>query len=146
MDFVIGTNIIISILIKPKGKIYELFRELSDKHSFFISEVTLLELDEHYERILKISGLHQSDFELLKSEIHSRCSIAASRFISDEILIKAYHLVEKYDKNDVAFVATTIYLNALLWSGDKKLLTGLRKERFMQIISTRDLVAISGGL
>ena len=105
-----------------------------------------MELDEHYERILKISGLHQSDFELLKSEILSRCSIAASRFISDEILLKAYHLVEKYDKNDVAFVATTIYLNALLWSGDKKLLTGLRKERFMEIISTRDLVAISGGL
>ena len=146
MDFVVDTNIIISILIKPKGKVYEVFRGLLNKHSLFISEVTLLELKEHHERTLKLSGLSQADFELLKREILSRCSIAASRFISEEVLVKAYHLVEKYDKNDVAFVATTIYLDALLWSGDKKLLSGLRRDGFMQIVSTNELIAMSGGL
>ena len=146
MDFVVDTNIIISILIKPKGKVYEVFRGLLNKHSLFISEVTLLELKEHHERTLKLSGLSQADFELLKGEILSRCSIAASRFISEEILVTAYHLVEKYDKNDVAFVATAIYLDGLLWSGDKKLLSGLRRDGFMQIVSTNELIAMSGGL
>lgn len=146
MDFVVDTNIIFSILIKPKGKVYEMFRTLSYSHSLFISEVTLLELKEHQNRIIRLSALSLPDFELLKGELLSHCSIVVSRFISDEILLETYQVVEKYDKNDMAFVATTIHLNALLWSGDKKLFTGLRRDGFMQIISTNELIAMLGGL
>ena len=146
MDFVIDTNISISILIKPKGKVYEIFRMLSENHSLFISEASLLELKEHQARLLKLSVQSESDFELLKGEILSHCIIAASKFIPDEILINAYHIVSKYDKNNMPFVATAIYLNALLWTSDKKLLTGLRRDGFMQIVSTKELVSILGGL
>lgn len=147
MDIVADTNIIMGMLIRPKGKLYEVFRMLTDSnHGLFISEITLLELEEHHNKLVIQSGLTLEDFELFKAELLSQFSIAASRFISDEILIKAFKLVEKYDKNDIAFVATAIYLNALLWSGDKKLLHGLRRDGFMQIISTKELTAMLGGL
>lgn len=146
MDFVIDSNIIMSILIKPKGKIYEVFRKLTGRHSLFISDITLLELNEHHPKLLKLSGLNHTDFEVLKGEVLQHCSIAASKFISEEILFNAWQLVMKHDKNDMAFVATAIYLDALLWSADQKLLTGLRREGFMKIISTKELTAILGGL
>lgn len=145
MEFVLDTNVIASILIKPRGSIYEIFLKLKDEHSLFISDVTLLELKEHQSKLLRLSKLNSSDFELLKGEVLRSCSIVASEFISEKTLIEAYRIVEKYDKKDIAFVATTIHLNALLWSTDQKLLKGLRGDGFMQIISTKELVATLEG-
>jgi predicted nucleic acid-binding protein len=145
VEFVLDTNVIASILIKPRGSIYEIFLKLKDEHSLFISDVTLLELKEHQSKLLRLSKLNSSDFELLKGEVLRSCSIVASEFISEKTLIEAYRIVEKYDKKDIAFVATTIHLNALLWSTDQKLLKGLRGDGFMQIISTKELVATLEG-
>lgn len=145
MEFVLDTNVIASILIKPRGTIYEIFLKIKDEHSLFISDITLLELKEHQSKLLRLSKLNISDFELLKGQVLRFCSIVASEFISEKTLIEAYRIVEKYDKKDIAFVATTIHLNALLWSTDQKLLKGLRGDGFMQIISTKELVATLGG-
>jgi predicted nucleic acid-binding protein len=145
VEFVLDTNVIASILIKPRGTIYEIFLKIKDEHSLFISDITLLELKEHQSKLLRLSKLNISDFELLKGQVLRFCSIVASEFISEKTLIEAYRIVEKYDKKDIAFVATTIHLNALLWSTDQKLLKGLRGDGFMQIISTKELVATLGG-
>jgi predicted nucleic acid-binding protein len=145
VEFVLDTNVIASILIKPRGTIYEIFLKIKDEHSLFISDITLLELKEHQSKLLRLSKLNISEFELLKGQVLRFCSIVASEFISEKTLIEAYRIVEKYDKKDIAFVATTIHLNALLWSTDQKLLKGLRGDGFMQIISTKELVATLGG-
>ena len=42
--------------------------------------------------------------------------------------------------DDLPFVALTIYLDGLLWTGDKKLLKGLAVKGFEKTISTEELI------
>lgn len=53
--------------------------------------------------------------------------------ISDESLREAYALCHDIDEKDLLFVALTIELNGLLWTGGKELLKGLKSKRFEQI-------------
>ena len=52
------------------------------------------------------------------------------RYISKEAFYKAWQLCKDIDESDTPFVALTIELNALLWTGDKKLKEGLKKKGF----------------
>lgn len=146
MEFVIDTNVVMSILIKPKGSIYEVFLKIKNEHALYISDATLTELNLHHSKLLRLSNLPSAEFELLKSEVLQCCSIVATKFIPEEILINANRLTKKYDENDTVFIAAAIFINGLLWSLDKKLLTGLRRDGFMQIISTQELISTIGGL
>lgn len=47
--------------------------------------------------------------------------------------------------DDIAFVAMSIYLDAKLWTGDKKLIIGLQKYGFKRIITTEELSKIRFG-
>ncbi len=53
--------------------------------------------------------------------------------ISDESLKKAYELCKDIDEKDLLFVALTIELEGLLWTGDKELLKGLKRKGFENI-------------
>ena len=41
--------------------------------------------------------------------------------------------------DDIAFVVLAEYLDAKLWTGDKKLLVGLEKHGFKRIVTTEEL-------
>lgn len=50
------------------------------------------------------------------------------------------------DINDFTFVATTIYVDGLLWTGDLKLKRGLNLNGFVNVITTSELKRILKGL
>ncbi|MDR1739210.1 MAG: hypothetical protein LBR45_00425 [Bacteroidales bacterium] len=52
-------------------------------------------------------------------------------------------LVADIDFDDFAFVALSEHLDALLWTGDKKLLNGLQQKGYKCIISTADALLIA---
>jgi predicted nucleic acid-binding protein len=49
------------------------------------------------------------------------------------------NIVFSVDMDDIAFVALTAYLDAKLWTGDKQLLSGLKKHGFPNIITTEEI-------
>ncbi|MFM9950451.1 MAG: PIN domain-containing protein [Saprospiraceae bacterium] len=68
-------------------------------------------------------------------------------FISDQQIpyqnwAEAVPLVRDIDMDDLPFVALTSYLEGLLWTGDIKLLNGLRAKGFQRCITTEDLLAL----
>jgi predicted nucleic acid-binding protein len=54
--------------------------------------------------------------------------------------IKAYNLVKDVDLNDIAFVALNEYKQALLWTGDKVLINGLKAKAYDRIITTEEMI------
>jgi predicted nucleic acid-binding protein len=55
---------------------------------------------------------------------------------------KSKELLIDVDLDDVPFLAMAKNLNAKLWTGDKKLIKGLKKKGFNDIVSTEDLASI----
>lgn len=51
----------------------------------------------------------------------------------------AIPLVRDTDMDDIAFVALAEYLDAKLWTGDKKLLSGIEKRGFTRFITTDEI-------
>lgn len=57
---------------------------------------------------------------------------------------KAGKLTQDIDIKDESFVALALEMNAVLWTGDKKLYAGLREKGFTDILNTSDLEKLLG--
>ncbi|MCK4662284.1 MAG: hypothetical protein KAT68_05425 [Bacteroidales bacterium] len=53
---------------------------------------------------------------------------------------RAYQLVQDIDKKDLLFVALSLQTGYDIWTGDLKLINGLRQKGFLNVLSTNDLV------
>lgn len=139
MNIVVDSNIIISLLIKADGVIFDLFDQLSESHDLYISDTTLTEIFNHQKKIIRLSKLSDESFETLKALAIQKVTIIPSLSIPDDLHIKSYKLVEHIDPNDFVFVATAIFVNGSLWTGDKKLYQGLKSKGFNAIINTNEV-------
>ncbi|MBX2931784.1 MAG: hypothetical protein KF781_07565 [Chitinophagaceae bacterium] len=107
-----------------------------------MSEYSFIELTKHSNKLLKASSLTSEAFENAKVLLLKKLSIIPSHFISNEILIEAYQLTKDIDKNDTIFIATAMFVNGILWTGDNVLYKGLQKKNFMGISNTNGIRAI----
>ncbi|OHD13526.1 MAG: hypothetical protein A2Y41_06520 [Spirochaetes bacterium GWB1_36_13] len=57
-----------------------------------------------------------------------------------EIYNTAFNLCQDIDENDTLFIACSMFLNAKLWTSDKKLITGLNQKGFFKLITTDELI------
>ena len=89
-----------------------------------------VELFKHKEKISKVSK-HSSD-EILEMlyELIRRIDFFDENSISVDALQKSWSLVKDVDPKDMLFVALTIEMNGLLWTGDVKLRSGLKSKGF----------------
>jgi predicted nucleic acid-binding protein len=62
--------------------------------------------------------------------------------LTDNDLNKAIDLVSGIDQNDALFVALTNHLLANLWTGDKRLINGLKRKGYSRVLTTDELYEI----
>jgi predicted nucleic acid-binding protein len=139
MNIVIDTNILISSLYKPSGIIYELLAKLSETHQLFISDVSLTEIIKHQQRIIKSAKTNIIAFENLKAKLLHKTELIPLSIIPLSAGEQAYLLVNDIDENDIAFVATTIFVDGFLWTGDKPLYDGLRAKGFENVLNSNEI-------
>ena len=80
--------------------------------------------------------------ENIDTSIHqvlANIKLISSEAIPQIIWSQAHHIAFDVDENDTPFLATTIGLDAILWTGDKKLINGLRAKGYQNIYSTSEL-------
>jgi predicted nucleic acid-binding protein len=63
--------------------------------------------------------------------------------ISDKNWKKALSIAEDIDEFDTPFVALSIELDGLLWTGDKKLIKWLKNKSFNEIITTNEIIKLN---
>jgi predicted nucleic acid-binding protein len=78
--------------------------------------------------------------------VHNDCLVFASESILPKYSKVAIQIVEKIDPKDAIYIAISLALDALIWTGDLKLYKALRKKRFKNIITTTDLKRILKGI
>lgn len=140
MKLVVDTNIIFSALLKKNSKALDII--MRDDVEAFIPKFLMIEIFKHKERIIEISKL--SEDEVLESLylILKYCTILNDEDIAEKILNQAFHYVKEIDPKDVVFVAAAYILDAKLWSGDKKLINGLKDKNINISIQTKELIEI----
>ncbi len=139
MNIVLDSNILMSIIISQKGKTSQQFQLLSLKHNLHIHCATLEELAKHHLKLMKSSKSTESELEVSIKLLLDKLKVVNYVDIPNEIQDVAFLLVYGIDQDDAAFVAATIYLGAILWSGDKPLNKGLKARGFANIFDSTEI-------
>jgi predicted nucleic acid-binding protein len=137
---VVDTNIVFSGLLNPTGKIGDLLLNSVGVFEFYAPAFILEELINHHQKLLKISNLHNDELIFLKRILLKKIELIDLDTISGKTWDKSIELVQNIDEFDAPFIALSIELSAPLWTGDKKLINGLKKKNVEWILST-DLVS-----
>jgi predicted nucleic acid-binding protein len=140
MNLIVDTNIIISALITPEGTISRLLlQDLAD--SQLISPHFLFdEIISKYDKIQSITQLSDEDLKELFYLLIKHIDFIDNDLISFENQKKAFALVSDIDKKDLLFVALSIQTGFSLWSGDLKLVKGLKTRGFASVLETKEIV------
>lgn len=144
MNIVVDSNIVFTALLNPTAKIGQLLIYGQKQFSFFAPQLLKEEIKKHKVRIISLSeGLDESSFEEVRDEIFNCIQFISEEQIPFHFWHDAIPLVRDTDMDDIAFVVLANYLDAKLWTGDKKLIAGLSSHGYERLISTEDLFELS---
>ncbi|MEP7236703.1 MAG: PIN domain-containing protein [Ferruginibacter sp.] len=146
MTIIIDANILISALINPAGKEAAIILDENDKVEFIAPDLIYTEVLSKKNKIIEGSHLTNSVFEKSLLLISDSITVFSVNKFHTDILKVAEELTYSIDKKDTQYVALTIFLEGLLWTGDLKLLRALKRKGFNQIITTPDFELILKGL
>lgn len=125
---VIDTNILFSALLAEGSRVSRIV--LRSPHRFYIGETALVELFEHKERIARFSRLRP---DVLAQALHTllrKLNLFKEDLIAEPHWATARELCKDIDPDDERFVALTLALDGVLWTGDKRLRRGLEAKGF----------------
>ena len=142
MKIVVDTNIVFSALLNSNGRIGSLLLDSRGHFDFYSCKYLQKEILRYLPKIQKHSKLNRNDLFELLSLIESRIYFVDENLLPNETINKAKELVYDVDFDDLVFVALTNHLNGLLWTGDMKLIGGLKQKGYQSVITTLELSMI----
>jgi len=142
VNIIVDTNIVFSAILNSKSVIGDILLNSSNKFQFLSCHYLWKEIDNHWDKLCKISKLKEHD--LLESQriIYKNVNFIDEAQISKLYRKRAFELVKDIDLDDIAFVALNESLESILWTGDKGLLKGLKLKGYKRIASTEDIIKL----
>ena len=125
---VVDTSVFFSALMSPESSFAKFMLQLENE--FFICETTLVEVFNHKEKLTKATDISSDDLGHLYHILVKRVHVYKEDLISAENWKAAYGLCLDIDETDTPHVALALQLNAVLWTGDKRLKEGLEEKGF----------------
>lgn len=140
MKIVVDTNIVFNAIISGKGNIGDILFNSSRNYFFFLSQFMIEEISKYSEKLSKASKLPYDKLNDAKQRVLSQITL-----ISEEIILAihwkdAFELMKDIDVKDTPFVALAFEMDALLWTGDKKLSIGLKMLGYDFCKSTEEIL------
>ena len=139
MKVVVDTNIIFSGILSPEGTISDLLLNSTEAFDFYAPSLVLEELKKHHTKLLQLSGLSDDDLEFLKRILFRKIDLIDIETFSKTTWEKAIELTGDIDEFDAPFVALSMALDAPLWTGDKKLINGLKAKGIDWLFTTEEM-------
>lgn len=143
MKVVVDTNILISTLINPNSKIGSLvMKDLRGIADLYACYYLYIELFDKKDRIRKYTKMDEVDLLELLYLVIRKINFINEEQVSEAAWERAHILTHDIDIKDISFVALALDMNAKLWTGDKKLYTGLIEKGFKDVLNTQNLVQL----
>ena len=99
-------------------------------HVFYAPNYIIGELFEKKEKIMRCSALSETEIYELFYRILGRIKFVAEEFVTLEHRTQAFRLCAKVDEDDIPFIALSLQLDAVFWTGDERLKKHLKKHGF----------------
>lgn len=133
--FVVDSNVIWSLAYHVKSAIGQFIMADSDQIKLYAPEFLKEELENHFDKIVQLSGQSREEVNVVLKLAYAKIHFIADEQIPFEFYRKALPMVRDIDMDDLVFVALNEYMNTLLWTGDIKLLNGLRAKGYEKAVS-----------
>ncbi|MDO9255001.1 MAG: PIN domain-containing protein [Bacteroidales bacterium] len=133
---IVDTNIIFSALLNTNSRIGQILISGKNHFDFYSPEYVRFEIFQHKEKIKFTGKLTEDEFIETLSLILRNITILNQSIIPQEIYRKAELLCQDIDIDDTVFVAVSDFIQGILWTGDMKLLNGLKNKGYNRFIST----------
>ena len=146
MKIIIDTNIVFSAILNTQSNIGDLVLNSNNIFQFWSCHFLLEEMDKYWNKLKTLSGLEANSLSESQRLIYKNITFIDEEQIPKEYRLKAYKLVRDIDLKDIVFVALNEYLKAILWSGDKALIKGLRSTGYDKVITTSEMIRLRNRL
>jgi len=140
MNIVIDTNIFFSGMLNTNSQIANIILGTQKSITFYSVQELHNEIQEHSKKLQNLAGYSDVEFNRVYDIFTSRIKFINEQLIPKEIFLQAHLLCHEVDEDDIAFIALTEFIQGKLWSGDKKLKSGLLKNNWAKFISTSEIL------
>ena len=139
MKIVVDTNIVFSAVLNTNSKIGRILTEGSVIFDIYSIHQLNEEIITHNNKIISLTNYSDEHLNETLELLTENITFIEIEKLSDNSVKRAFDLVQNVDINDLLFVALAIELDSKLWTGDKKLVNGLKNKDFNSFISTQEL-------
>ncbi len=139
MRVIVDTNIVFSAILNTDSAIAKILLKQKSNLNFYSVDFLFSEIEEHYEKLRKISGYSTFDLNKVIRLFTTKIRFIDTKLIPNKILLESLYLTEDVDIDDTEFVALTNHIFGKLWSGDKALQSGLIAKGWNKFITTAEL-------
>jgi len=146
MIIVVDTNIKVSASVDSKSELFSLIIDNSTKIDFVTPEFSLKQIQLNRENICRKAKKYLAIFKSNLQYLLSHITVLSDDELTETNIQDADNLSNKIDMDDTIFIAFSLALNCLLWSGDRHLMNGVKRAGFQHIISTKEFKDILKGL
>lgn len=142
MKIVVDTNVVFSVILNTSSQMGDLLLNSVGVFDFYTCHLLREELENHKAKIIALSGYSESEYAELVYQVFLPLQFISEEIISFEFWQRALDFVREVDMDDIAFVALTEFMDCKLWTGDQKLLKGIRAKGYLNALSTDDVKAL----
>lgn len=139
MKIIVDSNILISSLLKTESMMAGILFSAPQNFVFYSPEFLLEEIDKHQQKNLQTTGYSKNAYRSLLQNITSEIKFIQEGLIPEQFKQSAEKLISGIDINDQLYVSLALYIEGWIWTGDKKLISGLKKKGFHNCITTAEL-------
>jgi predicted nucleic acid-binding protein len=141
---VVDANIVFSAILRSNGKIADLLLNSQNEFSFIAPEFLRSEIQKHYGRLAKISGMSKAELQDSEFYVTRNIDFISEEQIDEKYMSAAERLVAGIDPKDDIYIAYSMYFACKLWSDDKGLMKGLQKKGYREFFFNRRPFPIQG--
>jgi predicted nucleic acid-binding protein len=139
MKLVVDTNIAFSAILNTNSRIANVLLQPQTKLIFYSTSQLLVEIETHRDKLQDLAGYSDHELNAIVDFILGRIKFINVELIPKEIYDMAESITYNVDIDDTEFIALTEFVNGRFWSGDKKLIRGLKGKGWDKFISLQEI-------